>query len=80
MIPIVADDHFSTIVVTGIWRNDPVYYHYDSLANYHSTQDIVELIAGYVRELRRSKDGDDEYNNASLSIDPSRVIKLKGPI
>lgn len=80
VIPIVADDHFSTIVVRNIWQKEPVFYHYDSLSNYHSTQDIVELIINYVRELRRSKDGDDEYNNASLSFDPSRVIKLKGPI
>ena len=78
VIPIVTDEHFSTIVVTGIWRNDPVFYHYDSLVNYHSTHDIIELIADYVKELRRPKNG--EIYSSLLSIDPSRVIKLKGPI
>lgn len=78
VIPIVTDEHFSTIVVTGIWRNNPVFYHYDSLVNYHSTHDIIELIADYLKELRRPKNG--EIYSSSLSIDPSRVIKLKGPI
>ena len=80
VIPIVTEEHFSTLVVTGIWQNNPVFYHYDSLVTYHSTHDFIELIADYLRELRRSKDGDDESDNSLLSIDPSRVIKLKGPI
>ena len=67
VIPIVTDAHFSTLVVTGLWQNNPpVFYHYDSLVNYHSTHDLIELIADYLGELKRSKDGDDESDNSLL--------------
>lgn len=79
LIPIVGDDHFSALVIRNIRSLTPVFYHYDSLVNYHNTEEIVELFTEYIQALQqaeRGADGDDEYPVKIKSI----VVKLKGPV
>jgi len=81
LIPVISDDHCSAVVITNIWGT-PIFYHYDSLETYHSTYEIAELVAEFLRELRRPKFCKDQSDVAGTSIvvNKETVKKLKGPV
>jgi len=79
VVPIVSEIHFTTMVITDIWGT-PLFFHYDSLVDYHSTDDMVKVFAEYLKELKRSHSNDDQSSNTTISVNSSNVVKINGPI
>ena len=84
LIPIVGNVHFSALLIRNIRSSTPVFYHYDSLVNYHNTEEIVQLFSEYLQALQKAERGDDGDGDQSVDtaveIISNNVIKLKGPV
>jgi hypothetical protein len=79
LIPIVWNDHFSALVIRNIRSSTPEFYHYDSLVNYHNTEEIVELFSEYLQALQQAQRVADGSDEDPFKITRSIIIKLKEP-
>lgn len=80
LIPIVWNDHFSALVIRNIRSSTPEFYHYDSLVNYHNTEEIVELFSEYLQALQQAQRVADRSDEDPFKITRRIIIKLKGPV
>ena len=77
-VPICMENHYSMVIIADIWGATR-FFHYDSLVNYHNSDDLFPLVAEYIRVLRLSNVN---LNQETPDLDKSTVnfYKLKGPI
>jgi Ulp1 family protease len=63
--------------ITDIWGTTQ-FFHYDSMGNYHNSDDLLALVAEYIRALRFPIPYPDPP--AAVDLSGGNFFKLKGPI
>ena len=76
-VPICINDHYSMAFITDIWGTTQ-FFHYDSMGNYHNSDDLLALVAEYIRALRFTIPYPDPP--AAVDLSGGNFYKLKGPI
>jgi hypothetical protein len=70
-VPVCMNDHYSMTFITDIWGATR-FFHYDSMGSYHNTNELLDLLAEYIRVLR--------VRDPTLDLNAETFHKLNGPI
>jgi hypothetical protein len=76
IVPICLENHYSMVFIADIWGATR-FFHYDSMVNYHNSDDLFSIVAEYIRVLRLSNPN---LEKSDLDMSTVNFYKLKGPI